>query len=303
MPRSDRNAAGIGTGTGPPAAQIAAPQAPEWIPLPADHAKYLDDVLGFWEHHSSQIERYRCRFKRWEYDPDWVGDANVFKTFAEGAINYAAPDKGLFRVENSSQVVLPLTQGQTPQYTSNDESLNEHWICDGTSTYEFDGHNKQLIQRELPPEMRGKQIVEGPLPFMFGAKSQSIKDRYWIRVIVPPPKKEAYWLEAVPKTRDDAANFKMAHIVIAEKDFLPEGIVLYHRNKTKTTFAFEQRESNWSELIEKMNVFHRQFFQPKTPTGWKKIVQKYAEQGAVPVSAPPAPAMQQTQRPSTAVSR
>lgn len=274
------------TGTAVPSTRVAAStnssansptgsHAPDWYPLPEEHARYLDQVLKYWEHRTSEIQRYRCRFKRWEYDVNWVGNPDVAKTFAEGVIKYAAPDKGLFHVEKASQVVLPLPNGQPPKYKPLDPTLNEHWVCDGKSLFEFDGRNRQLIQRELPPEMQGRQIVEGPLPFLFGAKAETIKQRYWVRVIVPPPKKNAFWLEAIPKTSDDAANFKMIHIIIAEEDFLPEGMVLYHRNQAKTTFSFEEREANWNDLIEKLNLFHREFFEPATPQGWKKVVDRY----------------------------
>jgi TIGR03009 family protein len=273
-----------------PQPQNVAAAAPDWFPLPKDQAEYLDKVLKFWEFQTGKIERYRCQFKRWEYDQISVGDPNVPKTYAEGAIKYAAPDKGLYVVEKATQVVLPLTPGQAPKYDPIDRALNEHWVCDGKSIYEFDGLNEQLIQRALPPEMQGRQIVEGPLPFMFGAKAEAVKQRYWIRVVLPPPKPKAFWLEAVPKTREDAADFKLAHIIIAEDDFLPEGIVLYHRNQARTTFAFENRESNWLDIVEKLNIFHREFHQPQTPPGWKKIVDKYVPPPAVPVANPRPPA-------------
>jgi TIGR03009 family protein len=267
-----------------PTSHPASAQAPSWFPLAPEHEKYLDQVLNYWEHQTSKIKRLRCRFKRWEYDTNWVGDPEVAKTYAIGDVKYAAPDKGLFRVEKSFQVVLPLTPGADPQYTPRDDLLNEHWICDGTSIFEFDGHNKQLVQRELPPEMRGQQIVRGPLPFLFGAKADTIKQRYWIRPL-EPPRKDVYRLEAVPKLREDAADAKKLEIFINANDFLPEGIVLYHRNDAKTTFGFEQREVNWNDLIDKLNLFHREFFQPKTPAGWKKVVQKYQD-GSAPTTVP-----------------
>jgi TIGR03009 family protein len=286
----------------PVAAQQAPPagaQAPAWIPLPPDHAKYVDDVLKFWEFKSSQIERYRCDFKRYEYDPAWVGDPKVPKTYAVGKIKYAAPDKGLFKVDVMAQVKLPLVQGEKPKFTRLREELNEHWICDGRSIFQFDGHNQQLIQRELPPEMQGKQIAEGPLPFLFNAKAETIKKRYWIRAIIPPPREKVYWLEAVPKTREDAANFRMVHIIITDsgKEFWPEGLVLFHRNNAKTTFVFEQRECNWNDVLEKLNYFHREFFEPDVPSGWKKVVQRHqAPRPMVPVSQPTGNTPQQAQR-------
>lgn len=278
-----------------PRTQEPGAQAPSWIPLPPDHARYLDDVLRYWEYRSAKVERYRCRFDRCEYDP--VQGGEFPKTWARGVIKYAAPDKGLFQVEEVKQLVPPQKQGESPRYEPLEGVLGEHWICDGKSIFEFDEHKKQLIQRELPPEMQGRHIVEGPLPFMFGAKAETIQQRYWMRVIVPPPKKDAYWLEAVPRTRDDAADFKLLHIVIAEKDYLPEGMILYHRNGAKTTFQFSQREVNWNDLIERLTPFHQEFYEPATPPGWKKIVDKYSPPATVPVALPARGAVRESQLP------
>ena len=96
------------------------------------------------------------------------------------------------------------------------------------SIFEFEGRKKQLIQRELPPEMPGKQIVEGPLPFLLEREPND--EGELDRAILPPPMKRCH-VEAEPKTREDAANFKKVRIIISEnEDFLPEGLVLFHRN-------------------------------------------------------------------------
>ena len=122
---------------GPPPA--AGPQVPAWFPLPQEHADYVEKILVHWENKSKDVQRYRCRFNRWEYDPNWVGDPKVPKSFAKGLITYAAPDKGKYQVEESMQVVLPLTPGQEPKFTFDDKELNEHWVCDGKSIFEFEG--------------------------------------------------------------------------------------------------------------------------------------------------------------------
>jgi hypothetical protein len=76
--------------------------APSWIPLNEKHQQYVDQILAYWEHKSSQVKRYRCQFRRWEYDPVF-GPKDTYKTFSEGVIKYAEPDKGLFRVESVQQ--------------------------------------------------------------------------------------------------------------------------------------------------------------------------------------------------------
>jgi TIGR03009 family protein len=277
----------------------AGPQPPSWHPLTPEHAKYTNDILAYWEWRSNKIERYRCKFKRWEYDPVQVSDPRVFFRYSEGVIKYAAPDKGLFQVEATSQLVLPLVPGQNAKYKRLDETMNEHWVCDGKALYQFNGPTKQLIQRNLPPEMQGQQIAHGPLPFLFNAKADDIKRRYWVRALTPPPKQGTYHLEAVPRTPEDAVDFLKVHIIIAaDQDCLPEGIVLYHRNKAKTTFGFEDREENWNVLIENINLFHREFYEPKPPAGWEKVVEPLE-----PASTPEQTPLRQTRLPQSPTAR
>jgi TIGR03009 family protein len=266
----------------PPAAN-APPQvgtAP-FPPMSPQEQKFLDDVLNYWQQRSQAVERYRCTFRRWDYDPVF-GPANTFKTYSEGSIKYSAPDKGMYKIEKTLHWTAPTQAGGKPTFVQRPDDVGEHWICDGQSVFEHDAKNKQLIQRELPPDMRGKAIAEGPLPFLFGADAAKIKHRYWIHPLpVPPDVKGEYWLEAYPKTRQDAVNYQKVHVIIAQDDFLPKGLVIFDRNfdsvrnPARSTFTFENREVNWSVALQQLNLFNREFYEPKPPFGWKKVVEKY----------------------------
>lgn len=265
---------------------------PDWYPLHPDLKKHTDNVLKFWEFHSSKIERYRSDFERWEYDRQNFHPTEPL-TFAKGKVNYAKPDKGLFEVTSLRQGRK--TAGGKIEYVDQQNAEFEKWICDGKTLFEFDHRNKQLIERGLPPEMQGEQIVEGPLPFLFGAKKAQIEARYWVRINPKPPVKGVFWLEAVPKRREDAANFKKVEIVIPDEDkFLPKAIILHHRGGTQTTFEFVNRENDWNDTFEKLAVWNRAFFNPATPLGWKRVRQPASQQQtAQPRSR--APGLQQAQ--------
>jgi TIGR03009 family protein len=249
---------------------------PPFGPLPLKHQEYLDKILAYWEQSSAAIKRYRCTFRRWEYDCVF-GPSSDFSTYSEGEIKYAAPDKGLFKVNTFLQYKPPEKPGGKAQWPA-DDSRREQWVCDGQSVWEYNYRERQLIERPLPPEMRGAAIADGPLPFLFGAQAQKIKDRYWIRVVTPRDAKGEYRLEAFPKRQEDAANYKKVHVIIDEERFLPKGLIVFdpsydeRSNPSKTTFAFENREVNWSVIAEKLNPFHREFSRPETPKGWTKVV-------------------------------
>ncbi len=279
-PRLAREPGSNGPGRPAPQRPIA-PAQPTWIPLNPTHTAYVDKVLGYWEYKSSQTKRYRCTFKRFEYDPVF-GPPEKANTYSEGVVKYSAPDKGLFRVDRQLQYQAPRNAGEEPTYVES-KGQGEHWICDGHWIYSFDQGRKKLLQSELPPEMRGKAIANGPLPFLFNAKADEIKQRFWVRVVTPPEMKSEYWLEAVPKKQEDAASFKMVHVIIDAADYLPKAMVIYDRNyiqgkrPTRTSFQFEKREVNFSILVDQLNPFHREFHEPSVPSGWVKEIHKWGQ--------------------------
>jgi len=265
----------------------ATPRAP-FAPLAEDHQKYLDDILKFWEQSSSDIKRYTCKFERWEYEPVF-GPPDTYKTYSTGNIKYEAPDKGLFQVEKIRHYTPPKNKGEDPKYVTRPDDFGDHWICDGQSVFEFNYPKKQLIERQLPPDMRGQAIADGPLPFLFGAKADKIKERYWVRVVTPADAKGEYWLEAFPKSRSDAANFKKIEIIIDEKDFLPKAIQVFYpgydpkSNPVRAVFMFAERKKN-GLILDPLGLWTKSFHKPPTPKGWEKIVEKY------PTDEPPVPA-------------
>jgi TIGR03009 family protein len=288
------------SGSGTPRAAVSAP----FPPLSAAHQKFLDDVLNYWEQRSQSVERYRCTFQRWEYDPVF-GPRDTFKTYSKGSIKYSAPDKGLFKVDTIMHYTPPAAAGEKPKFVVREGESGEHWICDGQFIFEHDHKNKQLIQRELPPHMRGKAIADGPLPFLFGAEAEKIKQRYWIRPLPVPDGVKEYWLEAFPKTRKDAASYLKLHVIIDQADFLPKGLVIFDRNfdprqnPARTTFTFSEREVNWSVALQTLKFWEREFFEPSPQPGWKKVVEKYNAPPDAQAYAPTAvDDTNQAQRPS-----
>jgi TIGR03009 family protein len=271
----------------PPAPRT--PVAPFTLTPPQE--EYLNQILAYWEYKSRGIERFRCRFIRWEYDPVFgPKDAFTAKTESSGMIMYSKPDKGLFKVEKIYQYVGPATPNDPPRYEEQKGEVGEHWVCDGQSVFEYNHQQKKLVQYSLPPEMAGQAIANSPLPFIFGANAAQIKQRFWMRVITPREAKEEYWLEAFPKHQADAANYQKIEIILDEKDYLPKAIQVFdptydvRRNPKRTAFMFENRESNWNVTLERLNLFHKEFYEPVVPSGWKKEIQRYDQPAQAPAA-------------------
>jgi len=287
----------------PPIAPI--PTQPDWVAKmsPAE-IKWIDDVLRYWETSSEKIKLFECKFRRWDYDGGFqVAGKWQPRTYAEGSIKYAQPDKGLYHVE-SLKLNQPGAPGQPPQAIEQNPDLGEHWICNGEKIFSFEANKKQVTVTPLPAEMRGKAIADGPLPFMFGAKAETIKARYWVHGLPGAPEGK-YWLEAVPKSREDAQNFKQVRIMLDQNLYLPVSLEIFApnfnppQNDSRQTYQFEdhkkQDQAGLNQLIANnlLNPFQRQFYDVKAPLGWKMVEQ--GGPGNIPIPAGPP---QQQARPS-----
>jgi TIGR03009 family protein len=257
--------------------ESTAQAAPET--LSQNEQRRLDDVLRAWERRSQSIVRYRCTFQRWEYDPVF-GPRDTFKTYSEGVIKYAAPDKGVFRVEKHLDWTPGAKPGDKPSYVPRQVCL-EHWLCDGRWLYELDSQHQQIIQRELPAQMRAPAAATVGVPFLFGAPVEITRHRYWLRLLpVPDGAQDQHWLEADPRIRRDAARHQRLHVIIDQADFLPRGLMVFDRNfdsgknPARTVYAFENREVNWDDTE---GSFASECGEPKVPEGWKKVVETLTE--------------------------
>jgi len=278
---------------------------PPFERLHLQEQKAVDDVLKSWEQHSKSIERYRCQFQRWEYDPVF-GPAGAFKTWSKGVIMYSVPDGSIFEVEETWQYRAPVKSDDEPKYVKRVGESTEHWICGRTCIWEFDHESKRLIGRELPSHMQGRMIVgppifcflcplallrntpkshegivEGPLQLLDKVDAEAMKQRYWIRRQPTAEGATDYRLEMYPKSSWDAMICQKMDVIFAQEDLLPKGVVIYDRNfnprsnPARTVFLFEKRETNWKLPSNQSNAFKRQFLEPQVPLGWKKVVEGY----------------------------
>ncbi len=250
---------------------VQQPPQPPFTLTPQEEAQ-IDRVLRQWEERNRDIKTFDCEFKRWIYDVVF-GPANQPKFVDTGVVKYAAPDRGMFRTEKTEK------DGKEEKIES---ARVEYWISDGKSIFEFNPGKKQLIEHILPRELQGKAIANSPLPFLFGAEAQKLKQRYFMRVVTPPDVKDQIWLEAFPRYQQDAANFYRAQFIITAQGMSPFALKLIQPNqKDYTVYQFFNIVVN-----DPLRLFKGDPFRAFTPLGWQKIVEE----------APPAA---QARRPSS----
>ena len=262
------------------------PPAPQAFPqLTPEQQAALERLLAAWETRNASVSTWSCGFHRWEYNAWSPASGNGEQlAFAEssGEIKYASPDKGLFRVKESKQ-----WNPETRRYEVRTGEAGEHWVCNGTSIYEFRHAERQLRETRLPPEMQGRAISDGPLPFVFGAKADTLKKRYFMRLITPPGVADKIWLEALPRFQVDAANFSKVELMLQARDLMPFAIQIFKPGgQDRDVYQFDPQTS----LIDKGLDLLRDFSKPTPPLGYKYILEDVQ-------AAPPAAGAAPPQRP------
>ncbi len=253
----------VGLGQQPPGQPAAPAQAPQLTP---QQQAALNQLLNAWEARNARVTTWSCTFYKWEYNAwspaDAAGERLAFSE-STGEIKYAAPDKGLFRVKSTKQ-----WNPEKRLYESRPSGTGEHWVCNGSSIYEFRHPERQLRETRLPPEMQGKAISEGPLPFVFGAKAATLKKRYSMRIVTPPGVADQVWLEALPRFQVDAANFSKVELILQTADLMPFAIQIYKPGgQDRDVYQFDPRTS----LIDRGLDLIRDFSRPLTPLGYTFI--------------------------------
>ncbi|NLX94801.1 MAG: TIGR03009 domain-containing protein [Rhodopirellula sp.] len=212
-----------------PSQQTAPPQqVPARFQLTPHENAELNRALKVWEQASNQVKTFESDFHRFTYDAAF-GDPTK-PIVDQGHLMYSAPDKGMFRVE-----------GPRP----------EHWICDGKAIFEYNFQSKQLVEHRLPPELHGKAISDGPLPFLFGANAEKLKQRYFMRITTPPDKNgKEVWLEAYPRFQQDAANFQSADVILSVGGMQPTAVQIWEPGgKQRKVYEFKGIQVNQKNLF------------------------------------------------------
>jgi len=273
-------------------------QAPQIVPARGPRAPFkltpeeeqsLNEALKKWEEKGDKIVAFKCNFHRWEFDTAF-GDPQQrwLRTEGNGALRYWAPDHGKYLI-SSLDTWSAGKPGQPFTKTPLPSTDLEHWVCDGESIFQVDAHEKHLIQHKLPPEMRGKAITDGPLPFVFGTKAEQVKRRYFVRLVTPPEQKgKQIWIEAWPKFQVDAANYQRVTIALTDPDYVPYALQVFQpgsplpgakmpngepaadKDCNRTVYLFENPVVNGK--FEWLNPSY--WLPPIVPPTWTKIVQE-----------------------------
>lgn len=258
--------------------------------LPAD----LEAILVEWEQRTAKFERLTGDVIRFEYN-------HVFQTESrgEGTFAFQAPDMGSIRIVGSKI-------GRRDESLVKDENdvpyklvpaNPERWISTGGEIMQIDDKAKTFLRLEIPPERRGKRIIESPLPFLFGMTVEHARSRYHLRLIKNTANQ--FQLEVKPRWSGDSQNWVLAYVIISRKTFAPEAVKLIAPGEElERTFRFSNVRINaeggfLSELFggedpfrPKLRGYKEVFLDSSTPAAQRPDAPQKSAGGAVAGTKP-----------------
>ena len=133
--------------------------------------------------------------------------------------------------------------------------------------------------------MQGQQIADGPLPFLFGADADKLKQRYWLKLDQQQNQDASQiWIIALPKFQAQAADFTEVDVILDAKELLPLYMQVWMPNRSHHTYIFDIKHASVNNPIAR---FQALFSRPSVPFGWKLVVENIPlQQAAVSNPAP-----------------
>lgn len=209
---------------------------------PEQPSPQLWKLLTDWEQVSAAIKTLEGRHQRRIYD-----DTFKVEKLAQGVFWYAGPDKG--RIDISEVKITPemLAARNDPSAKVERDDTNKpyelksddqrRWICDGDKLFDIDDERKEARVTNLPPENRGANIMNTPLPFLFGMPPGDALKRYNIQIDDINDKANPPYalLTIYPRWPGDARNYKKAQVYLNTENYLPIAVKLIDPAETKRT--------------------------------------------------------------------
>jgi TIGR03009 family protein len=211
----------------------------------------MEEILVQWSEHTKGIKTIEGRHMRAIFD--WQFNT---ETRAEGQYYVEMPDKGRIDIEKykddrrkpGSIDVQKDPSGKKHSLTMEEFNQPERWVCNGKDLKVINDTKKTYDVFPIPENRRGTNMMDGPLPFLFGMPPEKAKARYHFTLIEPGRDPNNWWIEVRPKMRDDAAEWRRAFLVLNNKTYLPREVDLFDTGSKQTVYLF------WPPTINKTSL-------------------------------------------------
>jgi TIGR03009 family protein len=222
----------------------------------------LGAVLDNWEKSMTKLEHFSASCRRTTTDKTFGGQ-EVFEGSAKFVKTGASqPSRALLYMEKKG-----------------DSSKYEKFLYTGTFLYEYVPSTKVLRIHDVPQPKPGQPAIEDNiLSLLFGMKAAQAQQRYQMKWVPDAQNNNKFYhyLQILPKTPQDKADFTEARLVLTANGFLPRQVWYHQPNGNEITWDFEK--------IDVTTQIPLTTFAPpqRLDQGWR--MERTPPQGAVPAS-------------------
>ena len=196
-----------------PAGRVIVPP-PEGYNPSKEELDYINRFLTAWNEQSKNIEAL-------DYDFTCQETSSFGLATTYGRVKFRAPDKGFIEID--SELINDKKSFET--------NKKMKFICTGEAVYEFNFVEKKLTEFVIPPEDRGKGVMDSPLMILIGANPHQLQERFYLMVLQSPASlADCVCLQAWPKWVEDAKEFKYVNVAINRQTFHAKALEVYQAN-------------------------------------------------------------------------
>lgn len=215
----------------------------------------LQKVLVDWYNGTRTITKLTGTHSKYVYDLVF----NVERR-GTGKFYYEAPDKGRIDIKpaNVKGLKSPKKDKRTGRPFALQAAPAEKWLSNGKVILQVEPTKKKATRFPIPPKAQGRNIMDGPLPFLLGMPPQKALARYNLTILVNNA--DQVRLQVKPKWKADAANYREAKVILNKKNrYLPSAVWMVDPpGSRETVFTFYEFEVNKTSLLDK--VFGRKWW-------------------------------------------
>lgn len=229
------------TAQGRPAARRPVRKAP-----PQQVDPQLMRVLKAWYAGTSQIKTLKGQHFRYTYDEVFAVEKR-----SRGSFLYQTPDKGRIsfqppQLKRGEKSKRRTKKNGTPFALQAGEP--ELWICDGKMIAQINTSTKKGKRFDIPPQARGRNIMEGPLPFLLGMPPDMALRRYELRVLKETSTE--VWLGVKRKWKQD--QFRDAKVILQKGNHhLPSAVQMIDlTGNHETVYTFFDLKVNGHDWLK-----------------------------------------------------
>jgi len=246
----------------------------------------LEQILQEWEEKSSRIKSLHGTHKRTVYN-------TVFEVekIAAGKFFLQTPDKGRIDLEGLevAKGAKSARIGKSGKPYRLEEDHAEKWICTGDEIVMVNDDEKTYEVMPLPESVKGSNIINSPLPFLFGMKADEAKRRF--QITLKSNSKAQAVLIVTPRMDSDRQNYKQAFIMLEKENYLPTAVKLFDPSGSlETVYMFENVKINDNGVLQRIQSMFRERdpFHPDLKGKGYKLVVHAPEENEPPRRAAPA---------------